>query len=325
MKKYSGILILTLSSIIVLSLVVYRGLTVLNSDADYQKMFDPDYESMIIGCSPIELLNVDLIARSLNNNHAKYAPIGNFAFDLTLSRYGPLYSKKIARKLSSDSDKERVFILSITPWNVSADQEKPNDTTLFVENNKLMSFNDSAPFPRVRYFFNYYTKPYYTLFFPVRTNEKSDEIPSAKTIEKFQAAKIGFYRKNYIPQKISEKRYQSFESLITYLKEKGKVYVIRMPVSDPMIKLEAEYEPEFDKRVDKTIQNLNVDLIDFLPYSNKFLCPDGNHLIKDDADKVSLLLGDIIRLTKSSTSDSLNLINEYLNSDEALYRSFLVD
>ncbi len=267
--------------------------------------------SFITGTSRAAKLN----AETLNEAIGEDSDVFNYAFNLTMSSYGPLYYQSIVGKLSGDSrGRQNVFVVCIDPWAVSASISDPEDSTLFRENSTQINFDNRQRFARAKYFFRYFENPYYTLLLPPAAPTPVNVRPDEAFVARHVKAKLEAYRSNnFINNTLSWYRYEYFERLIITLQQHGTVYLVRLPVSEEMIQLEREFSPGFDSLLAGTTAKYNVPLIDFYPIAIQFLCPDGNHLFDGDAVKVSRMIGEMISLRqRGGLSADNHLLKQYL-------------
>lgn len=311
MKNKLKLILVFIAVFVVFGGVLYQGITRLEEDKYVKKIFSPTHQSMIFGTSKAEKLSGEYISTEMNKEGVSLGKMYNYAFNLGMSPYGPDYVRSIESKL--DTNNHGVFIVCIDPWAVSG----PEDSASFSEKETAMAFETQQRFSKIKYFFQYARKSYYTQFLPLKSEEEShNERPDKESIKKHLDAKMSAYRKMNFKGNISELRYGYFEELLMVLKKRGRVYLVRVPVSEEMIALEREYAPAFDERVFKTIEKYQLNWIDFYPIANQFLCPDGNHLFHEDADRVSKMIGNIINKNERGLlqGDSLNLLYLYLKN-----------
>lgn len=179
-----------------------------------------------------------------------------------------------------------------------------DDSTFFQENGTFIDFDPTQALPEYRYFLNHYSNPYYSLFLPIKVKKHLEDNegkkPSEAFIKKHQNAKIEYYKKEHLyADTLSATRLQSLNNLITTLNGQGKVYLVRLPISEEMIALEEEYAPNFKEMMVELSENHGVGFIDFYPIADQFLCPDGNHLFGPDAVRVSKMIGEFIKSDQS--------------------------
>lgn len=308
-------------------IVIYIGVDTIQKTSNYQKIFVKKQNSLIIGTSRAAKLNADIISYEVSN---KILPSGiyNFAFNLSMSPYCPSYNQSIIKHVNFESNEKGVFILCIDPWALSEKKHSKNNSNNLNQHSKLVNFNNNQDFATIKYFLQTYSKPYINLFLPPKStsNNIKKEKPNKEYIKHHLSAKIASYkRQHFSNKKISDKRFSSLKSLIDTLSTKGKVYLIKIPVSNEMINLEHKFSPDFDTKIKSLISQSNIKLIDFYNYSSSFLCPDGNHLWSTDADTVSLIIADIIQLNESKilSKNKVNLIEAYLECNKGKYRSAL--
>lgn len=296
--------------------IVFRGLKILEQDPIAKKVFALPQNSLILGTSRAALLDGTLITEAMNKEDILFDSVFNFAFNLGASPYGPSYTDHIKRKLiKAPDEKQRVFILCIDPWALSAAKSRPNDSLPFYESNTFITFNTNQKWAKLKYFRSYFPQPYYTLFLPQKKNRNHLERPTKDHIQKHLKGKIEAYKTfNAVNNKLSKARIAHLDTLIQYLNKMGEVYLIKLPIAQEMIDLEKWYAPTFNDEIKALKKKHGISLIDFYPYTNQFLCPDGNHLFYEDARVVSQIIGDIIRLKSaaSMTEHSSNLLENFI-------------
>jgi len=292
MKTYNKLLFVFLTVFFTVVVIAQLGIKSQFKDKYKQKIFSEKQTSLLIGTSKAEKLNVDAMNKVLDG--CGYSTVYNYAFNLGMSPYGPLYNQSILNKIKRTEGEKQVFILAIDPWAVSSTNKAPDDSTLFGELDTPIKFiRDDSWVDDYSYFFQYYRGSYYTLFLPEKNEEEVE--PTVEFVKKHTKSKIAAYRKiNFENSAISQVRYSYFEELIDELKSYGQVVLVRLPVSCEMVSLEKEYTPLFQQIVNETAKKYNVEFLDFYDHCDQFLCTDGNHLFKKDAKEVSELIAEFI-------------------------------
>jgi len=291
--------------------IVWLGIGRVVSQTDASKLFAEGKMSFITGTSRAAKLD----AEAMNEAIGRGSDVFNYAFNLTMSSYGPLYYQSIVGKLRADSSRQQnIFVVCIDPWAVSASISDPEDSALFRENATQINFDTRQRFARVRYFFRHFENPYYTLLLPPVAAAPVEVRPDEAFVARHVKAKLEAYRSNnFINNTLSRYRYQYFERLLETLLLHGTVYLVRLPVAEEMIQLEREFAPGFDSLLASTTAKYNVPLIDFYPIASQFLCPDGNHLFDGDAVTVSRMIGEMISLHQGGGLSADNyLLKQYL-------------
>ncbi|MEX2567499.1 MAG: hypothetical protein WD431_16255 [Cyclobacteriaceae bacterium] len=102
---------------------------------------------------------------------------------------------------------------------------------------------------------------------------------------------VGFYKDLLKRSSFSDVRYQFIEATVRYLKGKGKVILIRMPVHQDIYQNEQELIPDFDKRIETVAKKLEVRYLNF-SVDQGWEFKDGAHLKKSSAFDFSILLSD---------------------------------
>jgi hypothetical protein len=216
----------------------------------------------------------------------------------------------------------------VDPWALAEKKNSAKDSSYLPEKSTQINFNTRQQFATVKYFLKTYSKSYYTLFLPKADflQKEDKKRPNQDFIKNHLNAKMRSYkREHFFDEKISDKRLNSLRSLIDTLKTEGEIYIVKLPVSQQMISLEHQFSPSFDKKIASIISEHKLELIDFYKYTDSFLCPDGIHLWQPDADTVSLIISDIIKLNENGSlkKEGVNLVESYLNTKEGKYKSKL--
>lgn len=278
------------------------------SDAYYLRFATPDQNALIIGNSRSaqgllpEELNV-----VLNERNSPYK-FFNYSFTKANSPYGEIYLNSIKNKLA-DNTTNSVFILTVDPWSIGAKSEDPNDMDNWRENGLFL---DGLHFvsmkPNFEYLLNYYQSPYYTLLY----NEQEKMIlhddgwleititMDSSSVSKRTQKKISQYSDLLNDYKFSNLRLEYLEKTIDFLKTKGTVYLVRMPIDEPLFEIEEKLMPDFNGLMNGLAKEKFVEYFD-LSSMNKYLeFTDGNHLYKKSGIKVSKKLAQLILQSEKS-------------------------
>ena len=300
MKRF----ILQISIFSTFPLLIFLGIFYLAdgyTDAYYLRFTAPSQHSLILGTSRSALgLNPTAMDSVLKGTH-----FFNYSFTLGHSPYGPVYFESIKRKLDKDTQ-DGLFILSVDPWSVSSLTADPNDVSdyreagRFLDDLKMVSMK-----PNIFYLINDYEGSYFRILIDkvqeiagtrpkpiyvhrngwLEINIPMDSLSvSKRTLNKFEV-----YRKQNLPRyKISSLRIKYLQKTIAYLKEHGKVYLVRLPVPDDMIRIESMLYPDFEQDIKKLSMKLNVPYKSYRNNGSTYRYIDGNHLYKTSSRAVSV-------------------------------------
>lgn len=266
------------------------------SDPFYLRFTTPPATSLIIGNSraaqgiiPAEI-KANVQAYSLNE-------LLNYSFTLSSSPYGKVYLESIQRKLDSES-KNGLFIVTVDPWSIAVDSNDPNNEATFPEvDNYLSKLSDVSSKPNLGYFRNHYQIPYFNIllrnFRPSHLQlhddgwlEVSVKMDSASVDDRINR-QIKHYMRRANDYKFSQARLAHFEKTILYLKERGDVYLVRLPVKKEIAEIERNFMPDFDAKLKIVVEKCNVPLLDLSASSESFQYTDGSHLYKASAKDVT--------------------------------------
>ena len=178
-----------------ISTIIIKGLQELEHDPNAQKIFGPQQNSMILGTSNVARLDGQIISNEVNKEEIIFDSIFNFSFHLGASPYGPSYIESVNRKLNTEkSEKQRIFILCVDPWALSAPKSGQYDSLPFYESKTFIAFKSNQKIAKLNYFKSYFSNPYYTFFLPKKKIDVQPERPSNSHIQKHLKGKIEAYR-----------------------------------------------------------------------------------------------------------------------------------
>ncbi|WP_228403383.1 hypothetical protein [Chryseobacterium sp. RU37D] len=217
----------------------------------------------------------------------------NFSLNVVQSPYGPVYLQALKRKIYPDT-RNGIFILTVDPWNLSLNKSVQNLKDFPEENSPLknMYFYDMSP--NYEYLFKHYTRSWFKIYteraekgrsntylhkdgwMEVNVNMQKDSV-AKREIEKIDI----FYTDLSKTQAVSQKRLNSLEDIIKFLQPKGTVYIVRIPGSERLMKLENIYSPDFDAKIGGISKKYNVRYFNFSPQAGKYTYTDGNHMYKE--------------------------------------------
>ena len=289
MKKFLLHSTLFLSFVIVsMGIVLYQADGY--SDTFYVRFTVPKQKSLIIGTSKAaQGLMPQEIQKILPADS-----IFNFAFTIAHSPYGPAYLKGIKRKLSEDSS-NGIFIVSLDAWSLADNSEDPNDETQFDENKSFLNkLRTVSAKPNIPYLLSFYKNAYIKIF-------KRDSIAflhddgwlevSANMNSEIVSKRI----KNKVQRQIkkqksfgfSETRLSYLYKTVAYLQERGKVYLVKLPVHPDLLEVDDSVVPNFNELMIKLSKDTSAPYLDMSGENESYNYTDGIHLYKGSARKVS--------------------------------------
>ena len=222
----------------------------------------------------------------------------NYSFSLLDSPFGPAYLESIKKKLDPET-KDGVFIVTVDPWSISATGDDFDNLVKFPENKgfigktKFVNIN-----PNIPYLLQSFDEPFINIWLKWRkpgfmylhsdgwleVNLKMDSTLFNISLTN----KLKIYRDDYLPNyKFSKTRFEFLNKTISFLKEHGRVYLVRLPVHQDMFDIEDELMPDFDDKIKNIIASANVSYLNFKLLENSYHYTDGNHLYKTSGKEVS--------------------------------------
>lgn len=270
------------------------------SDAYYVRFTTPRQSSLILGTSrAAQGLQPSVFNEIIYKNKAKH--FFNYSFSLIDSPYGPAYYESIKRKLDPYT-RDGIFIVTIDPWSISDTAANQNNTDDFIENKSFISKTKYVNLnPNLFYLIQSYNEPYINIIRKWNTttalnlhkdgwlevDAPMDNVHVAKSL----AAKLAFYRKNYLQAyKFSGLRLNYLSKTIKFLQQHGKVYLVRLPVHQMMFTIENELMPDFDDKINAIARDENIPYLNFSLLENEYQYVDGNHLYKSSGKEVSAIV-----------------------------------
>lgn len=241
----------------------------------------------------------------------------NHSFAIGPSSYGPNYYKEIYNKLDTSSS-NGTFILSVDPWSLTVTKTNINDDTLdfFEVKGKLFVGNlkSSSSNPNFEYLWEYWDNKYSVFenaykhminyhgilelhedgWLEVNINMDSTAI-QGRILKSTNE-----YNEKAGTLKLSNTRFSYLEKIITYLKNRGEIYLVRLPVSLGMAEIEKTYFPDFDYKIVELTKKYNIKYINFFKESGQYKTIDTHHLWREESERISNQICDsIIEFRKS--------------------------
>lgn len=296
------------AAICIWGLLFYYHVTQKSSlDPFYRRFTTGRYPSLILGSSrAAQGLRPDVFDKKLGQKFT--TPFFNYSFTLGTSNIGPNYLKKIKTRIKKSEN--GLFVLCVSPWTMTrniadsiSETFKENDTYfakqitqnmtpnveyLILRDNKNQSFFHKIFMPDSSIYnlhkngwlqVNYYTTP-----------EKAEEN------SKWQQHLLQEDLKKVV---LSDKRFEVLEEMITYLDDKGTVILVRMPTSSGAKNIEVNGFPDFDSRINSVANKHHVSYFNLIEKSGEYKSLDGIHIHKDDTEKISEEICDLILKTES--------------------------
>ncbi|GGC88427.1 hypothetical protein GCM10011508_14640 [Flavobacterium lutivivi] len=299
MKKF--LLKLALFSVIISIIILY----ILNKysgyvDYFYGKVSSPAQTSLIIGDSrSLQGIQPSVIDSALSKKYE--LPILNFSFTVKQMSYGDAWIKTIKKKVRPET-KNGLFILSVHPWVLSEREEDDVLNGKFYEEkmppNNLHFVNTN---PNIEYFFKNYEYFHFKSMIKKISivhedgwlEENSTATSDSATLRGWENIQINLYTKFSKKWKKSIFRVKKLSETIDFLKQHGKVVLVRMPVSKEIFDLELSYWRDFNQEITKLAKDKSVEYYDF-SLSDDFGFYDGVHLNKKNGKKFTSILCDSI-------------------------------
>ena len=252
-------------------------------DAFYGRFTTPLAGSLILGTSrAAQGIQPAVLLARLGGQFE--GPLLNYAFTLTHSPYGPAYLRSIQRKLRPEV-KNSLFIVAVDPWSLSL----TGPEGAFPEDNSFIGqLHQVSQNPNLVYLARFQTKPFYRLLLDYATAterlhpdgwlEVRIGTDSAQVVAR-TARKLHDYRLLAAIQHLSTGRLQALRQTIAFLKQHGRVVLVRLPVGSSMLQLEQVYQPGFDQLMRQMAADYALAYFDYS--AQPYATTDGNHLQRE--------------------------------------------
>tara|TARA_R100000935_G_C2817222_1_gene157891 strand:- start:188 stop:1060 length:873 start_codon:yes stop_codon:yes gene_type:complete len=271
-------------------------------DGLYLKFTTPEKSSLILGTSKA----AQGLRPSIINNVLGRDDLYNYAFTLAHSSFGPAYLESINKKLDK-STKNGIFIITVDPYSVSGERGNANDINSFKENEyavgKIKNVNS---FPNFEYLLFHYQPQYFYLLAPniksageglehddgwVQTGLPTDD----KSVKRRTMKNVLQYKKQVDTREFSEVRFNYLIKTIELLNRHGQVYIVRLPILKPLLKLENSVVPNFDSKIQDLCDKYDLNYLNLTSGPDIYSYLDGNHLDENSSSVVSKQIANWIK------------------------------
>lgn len=269
-------------------------------DYFYPKVSSPRQTSLIIGDSrSVEGIRPAIIDQKLS--HDFNLPMFNYSFTIAQATYGDCYLESIKKKLEPDSG-NGLFIVSVNPWMfLKRDGDDYANGKFFEADSPPHNLN----FPSLRYnpehfFKNYEFVHFSTVFTRAGKTHRDGWFEDRKVSNdpkvrsELEHGQVKLYTGMGKRYQVSQYRLNKFKETIAYLKQKGTVVVVRMPVNESILDIERRLRPDFDRDIESITQSAKVPYVNYTKTPNGFSTFDGVHLDIDASASFTKQLCDSI-------------------------------
>lgn len=272
-----------------------------NTDDNYRHFSSPKATSLILGDSRSAQTVVPQVLDKKISGHK----FDNFSLNIVDSPYGKIYFEAIQKKLDKTTS-NGIFIVTVDPWNISLDKSIEHEKDFPEVNSPLRSMHFYGINPNYEYLLRHYKKTWYHLYRDREEVGKSNtylhengwmEVNVGMTpaeVEKRKIEKIDFYQKMMKGLQISQIRLDALVEIIEYLKTKGTVYLMRIPASEEIMRIENHYCPDFNNLIQYISKKSKVNYFDFSTQVKDYMYTDGNHMHQDSGKKLTSKVADSI-------------------------------
>jgi hypothetical protein len=258
------------------------------SDPFYLKFTTPKQNNLILGTSKAaQGLNPYVINEILDTE------MYNYSFSISSSPYGIKYLESIKRKLSYKKV-NGIFIISVDSWSISSLGKDPNDIPIFRENNSCVGTLDVVDKnPNFSYLLKFMSGNYYKILHKqsvAKLHENgwldvSLSLDSTSVYRRTKSTLLG-YEKYLSTYNYSQVRFEYLIETIKFLNTYGNVYLVRLPTSVGLMKMENQLIPNFNEKLKPAIE-ITSGYLDLADKNSDYKYTDGVHLSKNSGKLVS--------------------------------------
>lgn len=273
-----------------------------NTDDNYRHFTGSKPSDMIFGDSR----SAQAVVPDVLDQRLKGRTFNNFSLNIAESPYGKIYFEAIKKKLDP-ATQNGIFIVTVDPWNVSLPKKEISEKEYSENNSALadMYFYDKAP--NYEYLLKHYTRSWFNIFREREAIVKSNTYlhkngwmevnvnVSPDTVRARRLIKIDQYKDLAKVQKIASYRLNALGEIISYLKDHGRVYLVRIPASEEILEIENRYSPDFNTIMKDVAKKNKVRFLDFTPQNKQYLYTDGNHMYRESARVFTAQIADSIQ------------------------------
>lgn len=234
----------------------------------------------------------------------------NFSLNVVQSPYGSIYFEALKRKIHPDT-KNGIFILTVDPWNLSLNKSVKDEKGFPEEHSPLKNMYSYDMSPNYEYLLKNYSRSWFKIFTEREQVGKSNTylhkdgwLEVNVNMQKDSLAKRELEKEKFFgedlakTQKISKERLDALEDIIKYLKNKGTVYLVRIPTGEKILNIENSYSPDFNKKMESISQKYGVDYFDFTPKARDYTYTDANHMYKESGKIFTSRIADSILVNR---------------------------
>ncbi|WP_306617954.1 hypothetical protein [Chryseobacterium ginsenosidimutans] len=236
----------------------------------------------------------------------------NFSLNVVQSPYGPIYLEALKRKINSET-KNGIFILTVDPWNLSLNNNVKSSKDFPEEHSPLKNMYSYDWSPNYEYLLKNYSRSWFKIFTEREAKGRSNtylhkdgwlevNVDMQKdSVAKREFEKVDiFYTDLAKTHTLSQMRLNSLEETIKFLQPKGTVYLVRIPASEKLMKLESSYAPDLNGKIKGISKKYDIKYFDFSSKAKDYMYTDGNHMYKESGKVFTAQIADSILLNRGN-------------------------
>jgi lysophospholipase L1-like esterase len=116
-------------------------------------------------------------------------------------------------------------------------------------------------------------------------------------VEERRSLRVDFYNDFLTKYSYSAERFKYLQKTIDFLKTKGPVFLVRMPLHHDILYIDNKLDPEFDIRMNLLSKQNGIPYFDFNDSNTHWVFKDGLHMTPESAKELSEELANKILLS----------------------------
>ncbi|RMF23112.1 MAG: hypothetical protein D6765_13505 [Bacteroidetes bacterium] len=256
----------------------------------YRHFTTPRQHSLIVGASRAAQ---GLLPEVFNEELADLGfqlPIYNFTFTIVHSPFGPSYLDLIQRKLAPDT-RNGLFLVEVNPWLLTRDRTNTlDDPALFRENGLCTDNMRYVDWPvNYEYLLKNYRRAWGRIILDELENRQFElkpdgwlavtPLPVEERHGRMLEVNAEIFRDSLAHKwELSPTRLQYLEKTLAFFQERGRAFLVRMPVSSLMLETESAFMPGFDSLMNAVAERRQLPYFNYATALPDTCFNDGHHL-----------------------------------------------
>ncbi|PRX55274.1 hypothetical protein [Flagellimonas meridianipacifica] len=273
----------------------------------YYPKFTQEAGSLVLGLSRADQGIDPVVLEETLEPFQINKPIINFATNQSF--YGEVYLEAIQKKLAKNTT-NGIFILSVSPGSFTGPKNMgPKKIRAFDERMVIGKTDNFTTSPNYNYIINCYGQSLYNSIYNTNTwghlvshdngwNQvkliAGKDTIKERDIANWKSENLIFYNKKSQTESFKDSRFEQFLKTISFLKKKGKVFLVRIPADPDVLAFENSRWSDFDSRMERVANTYNIPYLNYSKQTSAVKTYDGSHMESNSAKKFTKMLAERI-------------------------------